>query len=106
MLMHQGIGLDRFNAMSRNRAVHALFTCCSNVTWATTLADARPYPDRDRLLAMADIELLALSQPDLERAFDAYVHERISQRTMTELARITRTRLALMLGPAQGFPQY
>ncbi|WUI69695.1 OHCU decarboxylase [Nocardia sp. NBC_00403] len=106
MLMHQGIGLDRFNTISRGRAVHALYECCCNVTWAATIADARPFPDRDALLAKVDVELLALSQPDLDRAFDAVVHEQFSQRVVTELARITRAHIDTMLGPSDGYPDY
>jgi 2-oxo-4-hydroxy-4-carboxy-5-ureidoimidazoline decarboxylase len=106
VLMHQGIGLDRFNTISRGRAVHALFECCCNVTWAAKIADARPFPDRDALLAKADVELLALSQPDLDRAFDAVVHEQFSRRSVTELARITRARIDSMLGPTDGYPAY
>jgi 2-oxo-4-hydroxy-4-carboxy-5-ureidoimidazoline decarboxylase len=106
MLMHQGIGLDRFNAITRARAVHALFEVCGNVTWAAKLADARPYPDRDALLATADVELLALSQSDLDRAFDAVAHEQVSQRSVTELARVVHDRIDRMLGPANGYPEY
>lgn len=106
MLMHRGIGLDRFNAMTRSRAVHALFVVCCNVTWAAKIADDRPYPDRDALLANADVELLALSQSDLDRAFDAIVHEQVSQRSVPELARAVRDRIDRMLGPAEGYPEY
>ncbi|WP_433197937.1 2-oxo-4-hydroxy-4-carboxy-5-ureidoimidazoline decarboxylase [Nocardia sp. CA-107356] len=106
MLMHQGIGLDHFNAMTRGHAVHALFEVCSNVTWAATLADARPYADRDALLATADVELLALSQSDLDRALDGVVHEHVSQRSMTELARVVRDRIDQLLGPTGGYPEY
>ncbi|WP_227998124.1 2-oxo-4-hydroxy-4-carboxy-5-ureidoimidazoline decarboxylase [Nocardia australiensis] len=106
MLMHQGIGLDRFNIIGHSHAVHALFECCCNVTWAAKIADARPFPNRDALLAQADIELLALSRSDLNRAFDAIVHEQVSQRCVTELARIVRARIDTMLGPAEGYPEY
>ncbi|MBH0781314.1 2-oxo-4-hydroxy-4-carboxy-5-ureidoimidazoline decarboxylase [Nocardia bovistercoris] len=106
MLIHRGIGLDRFNTLPRARAVHALFACCGNVTWAVTLVDARPYADRDKLLAEADLELLALSQTDLDRALDAVPAEQLSGRTITELARVTRERIDRMLGPAEGYPEY
>ncbi|WP_431958292.1 2-oxo-4-hydroxy-4-carboxy-5-ureidoimidazoline decarboxylase [Nocardia lijiangensis] len=109
MLMHQGIGLDRFNTLPHSSAVHAMFECCGNVIWAVTLVDARPYPDRDALLAKADLELLALSPTDLDRALEAVVHEGISHgdpHCVTELARITRERIATMLGPAGGYPEY
>ncbi|WP_107653808.1 2-oxo-4-hydroxy-4-carboxy-5-ureidoimidazoline decarboxylase [Nocardia suismassiliense] len=106
MLMHQGIGLERFNQISRARAIHALFACCCNVTWAATLADARPYPNRDALLAMADVELLALSQDDLDRALEAVVHEQVSGASLAELAQITQARITRMLGPSEGYPEY
>jgi len=83
MLMYQGIGLDRFNTMTRGRAVHALYECCCNVTWAAKIAEARPYPDRDVLLAMADVESLALSEADLDRAF----HVAIDHQFVTKLDR-------------------
>ena len=106
MLMYQGIGLDRFNTMTRGRAVHALYECCCNVTWAAKIAEARPYPDRDVLLAMADVESLALSEADLDRAFDAVAHEQVSEHSAIELARVTRARLDRMLGPSAGYPEY
>ncbi|MFG1797079.1 2-oxo-4-hydroxy-4-carboxy-5-ureidoimidazoline decarboxylase [Nocardia sp. NPDC049149] len=106
MLMHQGIGLDRFNEITRARAIHALFECCGNVTWAAKLADSRPYADSDALLAKADIELLALSQDDLDRALEVVVHEHVSGGNVTVLAQITRARLTTMLGPSEGYPDY
>jgi 2-oxo-4-hydroxy-4-carboxy-5-ureidoimidazoline decarboxylase len=106
VLMHRGIGLDRFNQMPRGRAVHALYECCCNVTWAATLADARPYRDREALLSKADAELLALSPRDVDRAFEAVAHEAVSSRDVTELARITGGRIAGMLGPSEGYPEY
>ncbi|WP_069166567.1 2-oxo-4-hydroxy-4-carboxy-5-ureidoimidazoline decarboxylase [Nocardia altamirensis] len=106
MLMHQGIGLDRFNEITRARAIHALFECCGNVTWAAKLADSRPYADQDALLAEADIELLALSQDDLDRALEVVVHEHVSGGSGTVLAQITRARLSTMLGPSEGYPDY
>ncbi|WP_454194718.1 2-oxo-4-hydroxy-4-carboxy-5-ureidoimidazoline decarboxylase [Nocardia sp. Marseille-Q1738] len=106
MLMHRGIGLDRFNEMPRGRAIHALYECCCNVTWAAKLTDARPYPDRDALLTKADVELLALSQRDVDRAFEALVHEQVSSHDLPQLARITRARISGMLGPSEGYPEY
>ncbi|MEV0297850.1 2-oxo-4-hydroxy-4-carboxy-5-ureidoimidazoline decarboxylase [Nocardia sp. NPDC050710] len=106
MLMHQGIGLDRFNSLAHGRAIHALFECCGNVTWAAKIADARPFADRDALLAEADIELLALSPADLDRAFEAVAPEQVSKPDVTELARITRARIDEMLGPSEGYPEY
>ncbi|MEV0250144.1 2-oxo-4-hydroxy-4-carboxy-5-ureidoimidazoline decarboxylase [Nocardia sp. NPDC050712] len=106
MLMHQGIGLDRFNTLSRGRAVHALYECCANVTWAARLADARPFPDRDAALAMAEVEVLALSESDLDRALDAVPREPLAGRSADELARVARGRLDAVLGPVDGYPEY
>ncbi len=106
MLMHQGLGLDRFNALPRSRAIHALFECCCAVTWAEKIADARPYPTREALVAAVDGELLALSGPDLDRVFDSLVHERFSERTVQELSRIMHDHIEGLLGPAEGYPEY
>ncbi|QLY31395.1 2-oxo-4-hydroxy-4-carboxy-5-ureidoimidazoline decarboxylase [Nocardia huaxiensis] len=106
MLMHHGIGLDRFNSLSRPRAIHALFECCCNVTWAHKIADGRPYPGHAALHTAAAAELHALSPTDLERVFDSCAHENVSEHTITELARITRARIARMLGPEEGYPEY
>lgn len=106
MLMHHGIGLDRFNHLSRRRAIHALYECCCNVTWAEKLADGRPYPSYDAMATAADAELLALSRADMDRVFDSCVHEAFSEPDITELTRITRARLATMLGPEGGYPEY
>ncbi|MEV6772649.1 2-oxo-4-hydroxy-4-carboxy-5-ureidoimidazoline decarboxylase [Nocardia sp. NPDC051030] len=106
MLMHHGIGLDRFNHLSRQRAVHALFECCCSVTWAEKIADGRPYPGHAALHTAADAELHALSAAGLERVFDSCVHETISERTVEELTRITRARITGMLGPEEGYPDY
>ncbi|WP_308014470.1 2-oxo-4-hydroxy-4-carboxy-5-ureidoimidazoline decarboxylase [Nocardia coffeae] len=105
-VMHTGIGLDRFNELSRARAVHALFECCSNVTWADKLVELRPFADHAALFAAAEVGLSALSAADLERAFEPLAPEPFSERTLAELCRITRERIDRMLGPAAGFPEY
>ncbi|WP_068279399.1 2-oxo-4-hydroxy-4-carboxy-5-ureidoimidazoline decarboxylase [Aldersonia kunmingensis] len=106
MLMHKGIGLEEFNSMTSARAVHALFECCCNVTWAHKVADSRPFASHDELFAMADKQLFALSTIDLDRVFETCIHEQVEFHTAEELARITRARLATMLGPEGGFPTY
>lgn len=106
MLMHQGIGLEEFNTMTSARAVHALFECCCNVTWAQKVADSRPFGSHEELLAMADKQLFALSSVDMERVFDTCIHEHVDSRSGDELGRITRLRLEKMLGPEGGFPEY
>lgn len=106
MLMHQGIGLTTFNTLPRSKAVHALFECCCCVTWAQKVADARPYESHDDLLAKADIELLAFSQADLNRIFESCVHCEVAENSIDELARVTHERIARMLGPIDGYPEY
>ncbi|WP_067718666.1 2-oxo-4-hydroxy-4-carboxy-5-ureidoimidazoline decarboxylase [Nocardia yamanashiensis] len=106
MLMHHGVGLDRFNHLSRQQAIHALYECCCNVTWAAKLADGRPYPSYAALQTAAEAELHALSPTDAERAFDSCVHEAISDHSVTELIRVTQARIVQMLGPEDGYPDY
>ncbi|MFF0623205.1 2-oxo-4-hydroxy-4-carboxy-5-ureidoimidazoline decarboxylase [Streptomyces sp. NPDC004296] len=47
-------GLDRFNALPRDRAVATLLTCCGCLRWAERIAAHRPYPDPESLLAAGD----------------------------------------------------
>ena len=54
MLMHQGIGLDAFNTMPMQKAVHAVYECCYSVPLAGDLARGRPYRNHDRLFGQAD----------------------------------------------------
>ncbi|MFC4603801.1 2-oxo-4-hydroxy-4-carboxy-5-ureidoimidazoline decarboxylase [Rhodococcus kronopolitis] len=86
MLMHQGLGLDRFNALPRARAVHALFECCCSVAWAGHLADGRPYRAHADLLTRADTELFALSDADIEHALDC--HLGVARRVDTAASRL------------------
>jgi OHCU decarboxylase len=72
MLMHQGIGLGRFNTMNHRQAVHALFECCPSVTWASSLADRRPYASYDDLFRAADAELGELSESDIDEALTGH----------------------------------
>ena len=106
MLMHKGIGLDQFNAMPAGRAIHALYECCCNVTWATRVAQARPYDDHNAVFEQSEIELLELSRSDLDRVFDSCIHEPAHEPTVEVLAKITHARLERMLGPEGGYPAY
>ncbi|MEO3758436.1 2-oxo-4-hydroxy-4-carboxy-5-ureidoimidazoline decarboxylase [Mycobacterium sp. B14F4] len=72
MLMHQGIGLEAFNAMPLRRAVHALFECCYSVPLAADLARGRPYADHDSLLRHADELLFGLSEDSIDSILQAY----------------------------------
>ncbi|MCH9669125.1 MAG: 2-oxo-4-hydroxy-4-carboxy-5-ureidoimidazoline decarboxylase [Actinomycetia bacterium] len=71
MLLHQGIGLDAFNAMPMRRAVHAVFECCSSVPLAADLARARPYDNHDQLFRCADTLLFGLSEDAVDAILEA-----------------------------------
>jgi OHCU decarboxylase len=70
--MHQGIGLDAFNAMPIRRAVHAIFECCYSVPLAADLARGRPYGNHDELFRAADTLLFALSEESIDSILQAY----------------------------------
>jgi OHCU decarboxylase len=72
MLMHQGIGLDAYNAMSMRRAVHAVYECCGSVSLAADLARGRPYPDHDQLYRQADALLFGLAEDSVDAILQAY----------------------------------
>ena len=72
VLMHQGIGLDAFNALPERKAVHALYECCHCVTLAGDLAGGRPYPDHNSLFRRADALLFALSEQSVDAILQAY----------------------------------
>ncbi len=72
MLLHQGIGLDAFNRLSRQKAVHALYECCASVVLAGDLADRRPYESHDELFRKADALLFALSESSVDSILQAY----------------------------------
>ena len=87
MLLHRSLGLERFNDLSRLKAVHALYECCGHYTLSTKLAEIRPFASHEALLASTYEQLAGLSVPSVES-------ERI-------LSRITE-----MLGPVDGWPEY
>ncbi|MDT5240050.1 MAG: 2-oxo-4-hydroxy-4-carboxy-5-ureidoimidazoline decarboxylase, partial [Mycobacterium sp.] len=62
VLLHQGIGLDAFNALPERKAVHALYECCNSMVLARDLARGRAYDDHDALFRRADSMLFALSE--------------------------------------------
>lgn len=81
MLMHQGIGLERFNDLPQRSATHALYECCCSVTWASRVAAGRPYPSHDTLQTRADSELFALSPAEVDSALQS--HAGIARRIHT-----------------------
>ena len=74
MLLHQGLGLDAFNDLPRQKAVHALYECCNSVVLAGDLAAGRPYRSHDQLFRRADALLFALSESSVETILQAYPH--------------------------------
>lgn len=72
MLLHQGIGLDAFNAMPMRRAIHAVFECCYSVPMAADLARARPFDSHDRLFRFADTVLFGLGEESIDSILQAY----------------------------------
>lgn len=74
VLMHQGMGLDAFNALPERKVVHALYECCNSVLLARDLARGRVYADHDALFRRADALLFALSDEVVEQILDAHPH--------------------------------
>lgn len=64
--MHQGMGLEAYNALPLRRAVHAVYECCCSVTLATDLARGRPYPDHESLFRRADAVLFSLGEESID----------------------------------------
>ncbi len=72
MLLHQGIGLEAFNAMPMRRAVHAVYECCYSVPLAADLARHRPFANHDQLFRCADSLLFALGEDSIDSILQAY----------------------------------
>jgi len=69
------MNLAAFNSLDRDQAVAALLSCCTAPEWAGRVADARPFPSIEKLLAAADA---ALTPADLDAALAG--HPRIGDR--------------------------
>jgi 2-oxo-4-hydroxy-4-carboxy-5-ureidoimidazoline decarboxylase len=74
VLLHQGIGLDAFNAIPQRKALHALYECCNSVTLARDLANGRAYGDHDTLFRRADALLFELPEECVDLILEAYPH--------------------------------
>jgi 2-oxo-4-hydroxy-4-carboxy-5-ureidoimidazoline decarboxylase len=72
VLMHQGVGLDAFNAMPPHKAMHAAYECCNSVVLAHDIARGRPYADHDDLLRRADALLFSLAEDSVDFILQAY----------------------------------
>ena len=69
--MHQGIGLEAFNALSERKVVHALYECCNSMAMARQLMRGRSYDDHDALFRHADELLFALPESAVDHILDA-----------------------------------
>ncbi|MFC4492738.1 2-oxo-4-hydroxy-4-carboxy-5-ureidoimidazoline decarboxylase [Streptomyces ovatisporus] len=63
--------LGRFNATPRDETTALLLRCCHNRRWAARIADCRPYPDMDALLAAVDEASYDMTPGDLSEALAA-----------------------------------
>ena len=70
--MHQGIGLEAFNALPERRAMHAVYECVNSVTLAGDIVAGRPYADHDALFRRADALLFSLAEPSVDAILQAY----------------------------------
>lgn len=59
---------EGFNSASREDAVHLLLSCLGSLRWAHRVADHRPYPTVDALLAASDEAAYDLTREDLAEA--------------------------------------
>ncbi|MFF1452002.1 2-oxo-4-hydroxy-4-carboxy-5-ureidoimidazoline decarboxylase [Streptomyces sp. NPDC058274] len=62
------VRLEPFNSAPGDVVERALLACCRSLRWARRLADHRPYPDLDALLAAADEAAYDLTPADLAEA--------------------------------------
>lgn len=60
--------LEHFNNAPADTVERSLLACCRSLRWAHRLADHRPYPDLDALLAAADEAAYDLTPADLAEA--------------------------------------
>jgi OHCU decarboxylase len=70
--------LEELNALSEDRAVEELITCCGSSRWAREMAARRPFRSVDDLLLDADAVFETLEPSDWLDAFAA--HPRIGDR--------------------------
>lgn len=70
VLLHQGVGLEAFNALPERKAMHALYECCNSFILARDLARGRAYADHDALFRRADALLFALSESTIDQILD------------------------------------
>jgi OHCU decarboxylase len=74
--------LVRLNGLAANEAEAELLACCGARAWAERMAAARPFADRDGLLATAERIWWELDPADWRQAFAA--HPRIGENRAAE----------------------
>jgi 2-oxo-4-hydroxy-4-carboxy-5-ureidoimidazoline decarboxylase len=72
--------LGSFNAAPAGDAERTALACCASRTFATAIADGRPYPDPAALLTAVDATFKALSWDDVVEAMSE--HPRIGDRAV------------------------
>lgn len=71
--------LDELNALDAATAERELLRCCGSARWARLMADARPFPSVDAMLAKGDAVWRSLGPADWLEAFAA--HPRIGDKS-------------------------
>jgi 2-oxo-4-hydroxy-4-carboxy-5-ureidoimidazoline decarboxylase len=109
VLLHQGIGLDAFNALPERKAVHALYECCNSMTLARHLSYGRAYDDHDALFRRADALLFALPELAIDQILDACPElgrRPRSEKSQAEQCALWDDDAAVMAGLAQSARTY
>jgi len=69
--------LDEFNAAPGDELMPVLLACCDVPVWAAAVRDARPYPDVESLVDVADQLARTFTADEVDRALAA--HPRIGE---------------------------
>jgi 2-oxo-4-hydroxy-4-carboxy-5-ureidoimidazoline decarboxylase len=95
------VTLSWFNAAPAADARAAMLACCAARRFAAAMADGRPYPTDDLLLAAAGAVFDTLTWDDVREAMDAHprIGDRVSGQSAAEQSGVTDgTRAALAAG--------
>jgi 2-oxo-4-hydroxy-4-carboxy-5-ureidoimidazoline decarboxylase len=95
------VTLASFNAAPAADARAAMLACCAARGFAAAMADGRPYPTGDSLLAAAGAVFDTLTWDDIRDALDAHprIGDRVSGQSAAEQSGVTDgTRAALAAG--------
>ena len=64
--------LEWLNSLTADEAARELLQCCGSKRWAAEMANARPYPNEETLLARADEGWWSLDRSDWLEAFRSH----------------------------------